>query len=237
MQYLALLLSPSDASVKHLDPAALEAEIPAYHDFHSRQSAAICAGDALTSAAAGVRITGGPDAPIITDGPFPESAEESLGGFYVFEAEDLDAALALARQVPHARDGEVEVWPLFHTFEPPRKLTGDDWIALLLEPPGNELPPGTPEWEASAAHHGQFIAAAGDHILGGAALSEPSTATTVRVRDGQVLLTDGPFVEGADVANGFYVLAATDRDEAIKLASMIPTTTVELRQLMGVFSL
>jgi hypothetical protein len=234
MQYLALLLSPFDAPVKHLDPAALEAEIPAYHDFHSREAAAIRAGDALTSAAAGVRITGGPDAPIITDGPFPESAE-SAGGFYVFEAEDLDAALALARQVPHARDGEVEVWPLFHTFEPPRKLTGSDWLAVLLEPPGNVLPPGTPEWEAGAAHHGQFMAAAGDHILGGAALHEPSTATTVRVRDGQVLLTDGPFVEGADVANGFYVLAATDRDEAIKLASMIPATTVELRQLMGVF--
>ena len=236
MQYLALLLSPSDAPVKHLDPAALEAEIPAYHDFHSREAAAIRAGDALTSAAAGVRITGGPDAPIITDGPFPESAQ-SAGGFYVFEAEDLDAALALARQVPHARDGEVEVWPLFHTFEPPRKLTGRDWLAVLLEPPGNVLSPGTPEWEAGAAHHGQFMAAAGDHILGGAALHEPSTATTVRVRDGQVLLTDGPFVEGADVANGFYLLAATDRDEAINLASMIPATTVELRQLMGVFSL
>jgi hypothetical protein len=234
MQYLALLLSPSDAPVKHLDPSALEAEVPAYHDFHSREAAAIRAGDALTSAAAGVRITGGPDAPIITDGPFPESAE-SAGAFYVFEAEDADAALALARQVPHARDGEVEVWPLFHAFEPPRKLTGSDWLALLLEPTGNVLPPGTPEWEAGAAHHGQFMAAAGDHILGSAALHEPSTAMTVRVRDGQVLLTDGPFVEGADVANGFYVLAATDRDEAIKLASMIPATTVELRQLMGVF--
>jgi hypothetical protein len=81
------------------------------------------------------------------------------------------------------------------------------------------------------------MAAAGDHILGGAALHEPSTATTVRVRDGQVLFTDGPFVEGAEVANGFYVLAAADRDEAVKLASMIPATTVELRQLMGVSGL
>jgi hypothetical protein len=236
MQYLALLLSASDAPERRTDPAALEAEMTAYTNFHTKEAAAIRAGDALCPAAAGVRITGGPDAPLVTDGPFPESAEIA-GGFYVFEAEDLDAALVLARQVPHARTGEVEVWPLFHTFEPSRKLTGSDWLALLLEPAENAVTPGTPEWEKGAAVHGQFMAAAGDHVLGGAALHEPSTATTVRVRDDQVLLTDGPFVEGAEVANGFYVLAAADRDEAVKLASMIPATTVELRQLMGVSGL
>ena len=47
-------------------------------------------------------------------------------------------------------------------------------------------------------------------------------------------LTDGPYVEGAEVANGFYYLRATDRDEAIKIASMIPASVVELRQLAGV---
>jgi hypothetical protein len=54
------------------------------------------------------------------------------------------------------------------------------------------------------------------------------------VRDGEALITDGPYAEGAEVANGFYVLSATDRDEAVKLASMIPATTVEVRQLAGV---
>jgi hypothetical protein len=236
MQYLAVLLSPSDAPEARTDPAALEAVMTAYNEFHTTQAKAIRAGDALCPGADGVRITGGPDAPLVTDGPFPESAEIA-GGFYVFEAEDLDAAIALAREVPHASQGEVEVWPLFHTFEPSRKLTGNDWLALLLEPPANALPPGTPEWEKSAAVHSQFMATAGDHVLGGAALHEPSTATTVRVRDGQVLLTDGPFVEGAEVATGFYLLAAEDREEAVKLASMIPATTVELRQLMGVSGL
>ena len=61
-------------------------------------------------------------------------------------------------------------------------------------------------------------AAAGDHIVGGAALHEPSTATTVRVRDGEVLITDGPYAEGAEIATGFYLLTAGDRDEAVKLA-------------------
>jgi len=81
------------------------------------------------------------------------------------------------------------------------------------------------------------LAAAGDHITGGAALHEAATATTVRVRDGQVLLTDGPFAESAEIATGVYLLSAADRDEAIKLASMIPASTVEVRQLAGVSGL
>ena len=56
--------------------------------------------------------------------------------------------------------------------------------------------------------------------------ARPSTATTVRVRDGEVIVTDGPYVEGAEVATGFYLLSAADRDEAVKIASMIPASTV-----------
>jgi len=52
-----------------------------------------------------------------------------------------------------------------------------------------------------------------------------------------VLLTDGPYPEGAEIATGFYLLSAGDRDEAVKLASMIPATSVEVRQLMGISGL
>lgn len=74
-------------------------------------------------------------------------------------------------------------------------------------------------------------------MIGGAALHDRSTATTVRVRDGEVLITDGPYVEGAEIATGIYLLSATDRDEAVKIASMIPASTVQLRQLAGVSGL
>jgi hypothetical protein len=111
------------------------------------------------------------------------------------------------------------------------------WLALLLEPPAAVNTPGTPEWEAEAARHGEFAAAAGDHIVAGAALHEPATATTVRVRDGQALFTDGPFAESAEIATGVYLLSAADRDEAVKLASMIPASAVEVRQLAGVSGL
>jgi hypothetical protein len=234
MQYLALLLGPEPTSPPA--PEAHAAEMTAYQDFHAKAGSAIRAGDALTPVSTGVRITGGPDAPTITDGPFVEGAEVA-GGYYVFEADNLDDALALARDIPAAQRGAVEVRPIYHTVDPDWSVTGSQWLALLLEPPGSANTPGTAEWQAEAARHGEFAAVAGNHVVGGAALHESTTATTVRVRDGDVLLTDGPYPEAAEIATGFYLLSAADRDEAVKLASMIPATTVELRQLMGISGL
>lgn len=232
MQYLALLISKE----RELTPDERAAEIAAYESFHAKAASAIRGGDALLPAAAAVRISGGPDAPTVTDGPFAESAEVA-GGYYVFEADNLDDALALARDVPAARHGAVEVRPIYHEFDPAWPRDGGRWLALLLEPPASAFVPGTPEWQEEAARHGEFASVAGGQIVGGAALHEPTTATTVRVRDGEVLLTDGPYVEGAEIATGFYVLAATDRDEAVKLAAFIPASAVELRQLAGVSGL
>ena len=142
-----------------------------------------------------MRITGGPDAPTVTDGPFAESAEVA-GGYYVFEAENLDEALALARDIPAAKYGAVEVWPMVEFSPPSKPLDGNSWLALLLEPPANVVAPGTPEWDAGIKAHVEFGNAAGDRAVGGAPLHPPATATTVRVRDGEVLLTDGPYRRG-----------------------------------------
>jgi hypothetical protein len=232
MQYFALLISKEQDRTPD-DAAAVMA---AFESFHAKAGPAIKAGDALAPAAAAVAITGGPDAPTVTDGPFAEAAEVACG-YYVFEAENLDEALALARDVPVAAFGAVELWPVVHAVEPSRALTGDDWLALLLEPAESAHTPGTPEWEAVAAKHADLHAAAGDHVIGGAALHDRSTATTVRVRGGEVLITDGPYVEGAEIATGIYLLSAADRDEAVKIASMIPASAVHLRQLAGVSGL
>lgn len=229
MYYFALLQTPE----RDLTPDQAQAEMQAYTDFHARALSAIRGGDALTPEADGIRVDGGPDHPTVTDGPFAEGAEVA-GGFYVFEADNLDDALKLAEQVPAARYGAVEVWPIVHWNSPEQPTTGADWLALLLEPIAEVTVPGSDEWNAMAGRHAEFAAAAGGHVLGGAALHPPSTATTVRVRDGEVLLTDGPFAEGAEVANGFYLLQASDRDEVTKIASMLPATAVQLRRLVGV---
>ncbi|WP_428342312.1 YciI family protein [Mycobacterium sp.] len=229
MQYLALLISPE----RDLTPDERAAEMAAYESFHAKVLPSIRSGDALLPAATAVRIDGGPDAPTITDGPFAEGAEVA-GGYYVFEAENLDDALELARGIPAARHGAIEIRPVFHTIDAEWSRSDAQWLALLLEPPANVNTPGTPEWQAESDRHAEFAAAARDHIVSGAALHEPATATTVRVRDGEVLLTDGPFAESAEIATGFYLLTAADRDEAVKLASMIPASGVEVRQLAKV---
>jgi hypothetical protein len=55
-----------------------------------------------------------------------------------------------------------------------------------------------------------------------ARLSEAHTATTVRLRDGRRLLSDGPFAEAKEVLAGFYMIECADLDEALDYASRIP---------------
>ena len=59
-------------------------------------------------------------------------------------------------------------------------------------------------------------------MKGGEALHPTSTATTVRVRNGQVLTTDGPFAEAKEQLGGFYLLECKNLDEAIPWAAKIP---------------
>jgi hypothetical protein len=73
--------------------------------------------------------------------------------------------------------------------------------------------------------------------LDGAPLRPTSSATSVRVRDGKRLLTDGPFAETREQLGGYFLIDAKDRDEAISIAARIPAArwgTIEVRQLVEV---
>src|SRR5581483_9986955 len=59
-------------------------------------------------------------------------------------------------------------------------------------------------------------------MQGGEALHPTATATTVRVRDGNTMVSDGPFAETKEQLGGFYLISVKDLDEAIKVAAMIP---------------
>ena len=70
------------------------------------------------------------------------------------------------------------------------------------------------------------------HMRGGAGLKPVDSATTVRVRNGKTLTTDGPFAETKEQLSGFYLVEAKDVDEAIKIASRIPSArhgSIEVR--------
>ena len=64
--------------------------------------------------------------------------------------------------------------------------------------------------------------AAGRHLVGGEPLHPTHTATTLRVRNGEVTLFDGPHAETREMLAGFYLVQARDLNEAIQLAAGIP---------------
>lgn len=72
-------------------------------------------------------------------------------------------------------------------------------------------------------------------FLNGNALMPTNTATTVRVRDGKILTTDGPFAETKEQLGGYYLLNCRDLDEAIELAARVPAAphgSIEIRPVM-----
>lgn len=75
---------------------------------------------------------------------------------------------------------------------------------------------------------GQFVA--------GEALKPVATATTVRIREGKTLTTDGPFAETKEQLGGFYLVEAKDLDEAIAIAARIPSAkvgSIEVRPILS----
>ena len=73
------------------------------------------------------------------------------------------------------------------------------------------------------------------NMRAGDALQPTSTATTVRVRDGKTLSTDGPFAETKEQLGGYYLIEAKDLDEATKIAARIPgarTGSIEVRPVI-----
>ena len=72
------------------------------------------------------------------------------------------------------------------------------------------------------------------HFVAGEALQPVHTATTVRIRNGRVATTDGPFAETKEQLGGFYLIEAKDLNDAIQVASRIPaarTGSVEVRPI------
>jgi hypothetical protein len=72
-------------------------------------------------------------------------------------------------------------------------------------------------------------------VSAGAALMPTNTATTVRVRNGKILTTDGPFAETKEQLGGYYVLDCKDLDEAIEIGAKIPGArhgSIEIRPVM-----
>jgi hypothetical protein len=76
---------------------------------------------------------------------------------------------------------------------------------------------------------------ASGHFKAGAPLKPTSTATSIRVREGKKLVTDGPFAETREQLGGYYLIEAKDLDEAVGIAARIPGArmgTIEVRPVL-----
>jgi hypothetical protein len=113
MQYL-LMIYRNEAEQNKIDATTGKKMTEEYETFTQSiiQSGNFKAGDRLqpASTATTVRVRDGKT--LTTDGPFAET-HEHLGGYYLVEAKDLDAALAIAARIPTARYGSIEVRPIW----------------------------------------------------------------------------------------------------------------------------
>jgi hypothetical protein len=111
------------------------------------------------------------------------------------------------------------------------------YLCLIYEDEKNW---GTLSKEQADAMMGEYFAFTdgikkSNHYIGGEALQPTETATTVRVRQGKISTTDGPFAETKEQLGGYYLINAKDLNDAIQVAAKIPSSrmgSIEIRPIM-----
>ncbi|HEY7563980.1 MAG TPA: YciI family protein [Acidimicrobiia bacterium] len=111
------------------------------------------------------------------------------------------------------------------------------YLLLIYGPPFDPSSVTEADQAASMGEWAEFTASLRRQgaMEAGEALTGPETATTIRVRAGQTLTTDGPFAETAEVLGGYYVLNVRDLDQAIAIAAACPAVrggSIELRPIL-----
>jgi hypothetical protein len=161
---------------------------------------------------------------LVTEGPFTE-AKEWVGGFDIIECADLDEAVRVASRHPAARFGTAEVRPFATSSDgtrvvpagfPERPTRGQRYLMLVCaDPEGPTGEVGDPDsWVEEMDARGVR--------LFGQVLQPPSDATFVRSREGQVLLSDGPFSEAKEWIAGLDFLEVGGLAEAVEVAAGHP---------------
>jgi hypothetical protein len=111
------------------------------------------------------------------------------------------------------------------------------YLFLIYSDEAKEPNPGTKEFDeymGAYMAYTQEVKKKGIH-KDSAPLQPVATATTVRVRDGKMIATDGPFAETKEQLGGFYLLDCNNLDEALEYAARIPTAkhgSIEIRPVM-----
>ena len=166
---------------------------------------------------------------LVSDGPFAET-KEFIAGFDVLECADLDEAIEVAAEHPSSWFQMIEIRPFMDGLELDEAVVrfgaGDDSVGtpycLMMCLDGV---PAEAQVEESimreAIAWGEDLKARGLQVFGHP-LQHKDTSTTVRVRNGETLLSDGPFIETKEFVGGISVVYCDGREQAAEIAAAHP---------------
>ena len=208
--------------------AVMQRECPGWAEEMERRGVRLLGRELdLPETAATVRVRDGHT--LVTDGPFAET-KEFMAGFDLLECASLDEAIEVTAKCPVSWFQTLEIRPFTRRLRLGEKVSAfaraDDSAAtpyLLITWMGR-VPAAPPDDEAVMQEGEAWrrdLEARGRHVLG-SALAGADTATTVRVRDGQTLLSDGPGIETEEFIGGIDVVSCADRQQAVELAATHP---------------
>lgn len=249
MKYMLLMYSPEDAWSPDEWKQCVETSLGICQELAAKGILQAAAPLHPVATGSTVRVRDGQR--FITTGPFAETTEQ-LGGYYLIEVDNLDEAIAISSSLPPAKKGTVEIRPLF-------KLDG--LPTDKLSSPTPNLDPQLKKFMLLCYDDEEAWEKAGKHALASAMqeavklahrldadgnyisaspLHPSSIATSVRVRNGGKIVTDGPFAETREVLGGYYIILAKDQSEAMEIASQHSGArlgAVEVRQVFDVSNL
>jgi hypothetical protein len=218
--------------------AATPAQIAALIDQHSafakqlRDRGAYRDSEWLRPTSEGKRVRRRGESIDVSAGPFRDGGH-ALGGYYLIDAESLEAAQKLAEQCPTLPGDAIEVRPVMkgHMQSDKSSKPGKVFAFSVLGNAANES-----AWigvmdRIDAETHDRFPEA---DFQGGARLEAPTTGRRLSNEDGKLRSIDGPFLEGKEVIGGLFFLRAPSLDEAVQWASQtafVQHGTLEVREL------
>lgn len=226
MKYLLFIWADGLPAPEEL--AVMQREIPGWVEEMNGRGVRLLGRELdLPETAATVRVRDGET--LVADGPFAET-KEFVAGLNLLECADLDEAIAVAAKCPVSWFQALEIRPFMDGLRLAEKASafgrGEDGAAspYLLSIWMGGTPP-TPFDDQAVKDEGeawrQDLEARGLHVLG-SALGGRDTATTLRVRNGETLVSDGPFAGTNEFIAGIDVVSCADRQQAIDLAAAHP---------------
>jgi hypothetical protein len=224
MQYVMLVrIDPDQPVPEDTDPEAWVEE--------GERAGMRLEGDVLEPPATATTVRVRDGKTLISDGPFPET-KEWIAGYDLLQADSLEQAVDYASRHPVARFGALELREVWDGFVPARdgevlepRQEGSDYLflhvpdlALLrtLAPEGKD----PTDWVREVEDRRATVGSARLRV------ANEGNAATVRVRDGETLVTRGPFAETVEEIAGIDRIRVDDLDEAIELAAKHPTSTI-----------